>query len=136
MPSFGKRSKALLDTCHPDLQRLMNKVVSKYDIAIICGYRCQEEQERAFREGRSKARFGESKHNCYPSKAVDVVPWPFSSSDWQDSGYFAHMAGYIKAVADELGIRIRWGGDWDMDRRTNDESFRDLPHFELMDEFS
>ena len=133
MPSFGKTSQSRLATCHPDLQRLMEAVVEKYDISIICGYRSQEEQERAFLEGRSKARFGESKHNSWPSKAVDVVPWPFCVADWQDSNYFSHMAGYIKAVADGMGIRIRWGGDWNMDRRSSNETFLDLPHFELMD---
>ena len=133
MPSFGKTSQARLDTCHPDLQRLMKAVVEKYDISIICGYRSQEEQEQAFLAGRSKARFGESKHNSWPSRAVDVVPYPFSAEDWKDTHWFAHMAGYIKAVADQLGIRIRWGGDWNQDNRLSNEGFWDLPHFELMD---
>ena len=133
MPAFSQRSKARLETCHPDLQRLMNKVVERYDISIICGHRGREEQEEAFRTGKSKARFGQSKHNSYPSKAVDVVPWPFKADDWNDSNYFSHMAGYIRAVADELGIRIRWGGDWNNNRRTSDESFLDMPHFELVD---
>ncbi|WP_299733874.1 M15 family metallopeptidase [uncultured Endozoicomonas sp.] len=133
MPAFSQRSKDRLATCHPDLQRLMNKVVERYDISIICGHRGEEEQEKAFREGKSKARFGQSKHNSYPSRAVDVIPWPFNQDDWKDCDYFNHMAGYIMAVADELGIRIRWGGDWNMNRRTSDETFLDMPHFELMD---
>ncbi len=115
------------------MQRLMNKVVERYDISIICGHRGREEQEKAFNEGKSKARFGQSKHNSFPSKAVDIVPWPFNQDDWQDCDYFVHMAGYVQAVADELGIKIRWGGDWNQNRRTSDESFLDLPHFELMD---
>ncbi|MET4696106.1 M15 family metallopeptidase [Endozoicomonas lisbonensis] len=133
MPAFSQRSKARLDTCHPDLQRLMNKVVERYDISIICGHRGREEQEEAFRTGKSKARFGQSKHNSLPSRAVDVVPWPFNSSDWDDCDYFSHMAGYIMAVADELGIKVRWGGDWNGNRRTSDETFVDMPHFELVD---
>ncbi|WP_448216272.1 M15 family metallopeptidase [Endozoicomonas sp. 2B-B] len=130
MPSFSKTSKARLETCHPDLQRLMNKVVERFDCSIICGHRGKEEQEKAFREGKSQARFGQSKHNTIPSIAVDVAPYPI---DWEDREYFAHFAGYVRAVADDLGIKIRWGGDWNMDNRSSDETFSDMPHFELMD---
>ena len=133
MPSFSQRSLQNLESCDIRLQRLMRAVVKHYDISIICGHRGKAEQEKAFREGRSKARFGQSKHNAYPSKAVDVIPYPFSPEDWRDERYFERMAGYIQAVADMMGIRIRWGGDWNMNGRSNDESFSDLPHFELMD---
>ena len=43
MPAFSQRSKDRLATCHPDLQRVMNKVVERYDISIICGHRGEEE---------------------------------------------------------------------------------------------
>ena len=133
MPHFSERSKQRLATCDERLQRLFNAVIEHYDCSIICGHRGKKEQEKAFREGKSKARFGQSKHNSYPSKAVDVVPWPFKQEDWQDREYFARMAGYVQAVADAQGIRIRWGGDWDQDGYSSDETFSDLPHFELMD---
>jgi len=28
-------------------------------------------------------------------------------------------------------MKIRWGGDWDMDTQTKDNKFDDLVHFEL-----
>ena len=28
-------------------------------------------------------------------------------------------------------LKIRWGGDWDMDTQTKDNKFDDLVHFEL-----
>ena len=43
------------------------------------------------------------------------------------------MAGYIQATADKLGIKIRWGGDWDSDGDLDDQTFMDLGHFELVD---
>jgi hypothetical protein len=30
-----------------------------------------------------------------------------------------------------MGIKIRWGGDWDMDTETKDNNFDDLVHFEI-----
>jgi len=30
-----------------------------------------------------------------------------------------------------MGLKIRWGGDWDMDTQTKDNKFDDLVHFEL-----
>jgi peptidoglycan L-alanyl-D-glutamate endopeptidase CwlK len=35
------------------------------------------------------------------------------------------------AAAAELGVSLRWGGDWDGDGSRRDHSFIDLPHFEL-----
>lgn len=129
MPAFSKRSKANLSQCHPDLQRLFNSVIKDVDCSVICGHRGEAEQEKAFREGKSKARFGESKHNAIPSNAVDVVPYPI---DWNDRERFAHFAGFVLGKASALGIKVRWGGDWDKDGKTRDESFYDGPHFELM----
>ena len=30
-----------------------------------------------------------------------------------------------------MGLKIRWGGDWDNDTEVKDTGFKDLPHFEL-----
>ena len=130
MPIFSQRSKENLNQCHADLQILFNDVIQHFDCSVICGYRGIEEQEEAFRTGKSKARFGESKHNHYPSMAVDVVPYPI---DWEDKERFALLAGFVQGRAVALGINIRWGGDWDRDKKTADETFLDMPHFELMD---
>ncbi len=37
------------------------------------------------------------------------------------------------AAAHDLGIELRWGGDWDRDAEFDDQTFNDLPHFELYD---
>jgi len=61
--------------------------------------------------------------------AVDVAPYPI---DWDDLGGFYMFAGYVLRVAETMGIKIRYGGDWDGDRKTTDQRFKDLPHFELL----
>ncbi|MEE9614861.1 MAG: M15 family metallopeptidase [Thermodesulfobacteriota bacterium] len=131
MPEFGTRSRVNLATVHPDLQGLLNEVIKRYDCAVICGHRTEAEQERAFHEGRSKVSWPESWHNQSPSLAVDVIPYPV---DWQDMRRFYHFGGYVRSVADRLGVKIRWGGDWDGDFSFKDQNFHDLPHFELVND--
>lgn len=51
----------------------------------------------------------------------------------KDLGRWYYFGGYVCGVADELGIAVRWGGDWDGDREIRDQSFNDLPHVERVD---
>lgn len=128
---FSEQSLAKLKTCHPKLQKLFIEVIAYYDCTIVCGYRGKEDQEQAFREGKSKVHFPDSKHNSTPSCAVDVVPFPV---DWNDTSRFYHFAGFVYATALKLGIHVRWGGDFDGDLNFREEKFRDLPHWELVNE--
>jgi peptidoglycan L-alanyl-D-glutamate endopeptidase CwlK len=132
---LGVYSNSQLDTCHPKLQKLIREVdkrlrrhAQSWDITVLCGHRGREAQDKAFEEKKSTKQWPDSKHNLLPSTAVDIAPYPV---DWKDTARFARLAGYVQAVADELGIEIRWGGDFDGDSRTNDEKFVDMPHFEL-----
>ena len=129
MPKFGKTSQARLATCHPDLQLLMNALIKHVDVSILCGHRTEAEQNKAYREGASTKKFPKSKHNQLPSLAVDLAPWPI---DWKDRGRFYMVVGYVRRLADELGIKIRCGGDWDGDLNTDDQRLQDLPHIELV----
>ena len=133
MPEFGKRSRDQLATAHPDLQRLFNEVIKHYDCAVIIGHRGEQAQNEAVEHGMSKLKWPDSPHNKTPSQAVDVAPYPV---DWKNIKSFYHFAGYVKAVADQLGIAIRWGGDWDGDFDLTDQNFFDLPHFELIQQIS
>jgi len=128
MPAFSKTSLDRLATCHPKLQAVLNEVIKYEDFVVLEGHRGQEAQDKAFREGKSKLRWPEGKHNTLPSQAVDVAPYPV---DWNDSLAFASLAGYVQAVADSMGIAVRWGGDWNGNGKSKDERFLDLVHFEL-----
>jgi hypothetical protein len=48
----------------------------------------------------------------------------------KDLARWYYFGGYVCGVAEELGIPIRWGGDWNGNRQVDDQSFDDLPHFE------
>jgi len=121
--SYGK-----LKSVHKDLRKLFITVAELYPCAVICGHRGKISQNEAYDKGFSKKRYPESKHNSYPSEAIDVFPLPL---DWHDTNRFYFFAGYVMAVADLLEISIRFGGDWNGNKQFNDNSFNDLVHFEL-----
>lgn len=122
MFKFSDMSQARLKTCDDRLQLLFNHIIMEEDCSILCGHREKEAQDKAYNEGFSKVQWPNSKHNSYPSKAVDVLPYPIN---WMDHDRIALFASKVKAKAVDLGIKIRWGGDF--------KSFKDMPHFELED---
>lgn len=126
---FSRQSLNHLREAHLDLQRLFQEVIRHYDCKVIEGHRSENEQNKAFYSERSKFKWPQSKHNSVPSLAVDVVPYPI---DWEDMKRFYHFVGFVKAIAIRLHIKIRCGADWDNDNSFKDQSFHDLPHFELV----
>lgn len=128
MPFFSQQSRRKLATCHPDLQRLFAEVIKWYDCTVICGHRGEQEQNAAFESGHSKVKWPDGKHNKLPSLAVDVVPYPIN---WGNTRRMYYFGGYVCATARQMGLPLRWGGDWDNDTMINDQTFNDLVHFEL-----
>jgi peptidoglycan L-alanyl-D-glutamate endopeptidase CwlK len=120
MPNFGKRSLECLSQCHPDLQRIAILAIERYDFSVIQGYRNEADQNKAFREGKSKAKFGSSPHNFIPALAFDAVPYPI---DWNDIKRFERMGEIIMGCAQQLNIRLTWGKSF--------KGLVDYPHFEL-----
>ena len=128
MPRFGKRSRSRLSTCDDRLQDLFKEVVKHFDCSVIQGHRGKADQNKAFDEGRSKLRYPDGNHNAVPSKAVDVAPYPI---DWSDRDRFHYFSGFVLGIASQMGLKIRWGGDWDRDTQVKDNKFDALPHFEI-----
>lgn len=134
MPSFGSASRQRRETLDPRLQELVDEAIRIFDFTIVCGHRNEEDQEKAFSEGKSKLHWPDSKHNSSPSKAVDLAPYDpeLKRIDWNNRDRFIMLAGIIMGVAQQKNISIRWGGDWDSDTFMRDHTFHDLPHFELV----
>ena len=128
MPKFSKKSLSKLETCDKRLQDLFLRVVKKFDCTILEGHRSKDRQNKLFDEGKSKLKYPKGKHNSLPSKAVDVAPYPI---DWNDRERFTYFAGYVLGIAYQMGLKIRWGGDWDMGTQVTDNNFDDLPQFEI-----
>lgn len=141
MPQFRQASLNKLGSCDVRLQVLFKEVIKYVDCSVTCGHRTKEEQDAAFAKGSSKVIFPHSRHNSFPSKAVDVIPfpveWPDSSMDRETYaralGRWYMFVGVVRAIAAIQGLEIRCGADWDGDFQVKDQNFHDLPHFELVD---
>ena len=128
MPYFGTRSKQRLATCDERLQKVFNEVIKYVDCSVLEGHRGQERQDKLYEEGKTKLKFPNGRHNMDPSNAVDVTPYPV---DWKDRERQTLFAGFVLGIARSMGVRLRWGGDWDMDFQVLDNRFDDFPHFEI-----
>lgn len=117
---YGKKSLERLSECRSDIQEVMLEAIKYMDLSILCGHRGEEEQNKAYDSGNSKLKFPRSKHNKYPSLAVDVVPYPV---DWDNIERFKMMGYLILGIAKSKGIELTWGGNW--------TSLKDYPHFEI-----
>jgi hypothetical protein len=132
MPKLGKRSRSRLKGVDVKLVNVLNEVVKYFDITVIEGIRSQERQNELVAQGKSKTKFG--KH--VQGKAVDIAPYPI---DWNARDDFHYLGGFMLGTAASMGIKIRWGGDWNASslykgqRTTKDNSFDDLVHFEILD---
>ena len=128
MPYFGKKSKERLNTCDSNLQKVFNEVIKHVDCSVLEGHREKDRQNKLYEEGKTKVKYPNGRHNRQPSSAVDVTPYPV---DWKDRERQTLFAGFVIGVASQMGINLRWGGDWDQDFQVVDNRFDDFPHFEL-----
>lgn len=116
---FNQKSLERLSKADPKLQEFahdLEKIIP--DLQISCTVRGKEEQELAFKNGNSKAHFGQSPHNFEPSRAIDFVFITNGKSDWTAKRY-KDLANYVRAKypAIQAGAFFK--------------SFTDLPHYEL-----
>lgn len=146
MNKFGKRSQDNLNTCHPDLQKVMNLAIqrSRVDFGISEGHRPVARQKQLFQEGKSKIDGvkKKGKHNYDPSEACDIYAYHPDLATRRkiayDKGTLCYIGGVVVSCAQELYDKgeishlIRWGGNWDRNGVILlDQSFDDLPHFEI-----
>jgi len=132
--TWGKNSKLHYDTLDPRLQRVMDRVLYEVaDISLTCGFRTEEAQNILFDDNRSRVRFPNSKHNHYPSMAVDFQPWPMPERTEKLWAALAYVAGRAVEIGIEEGVALRWGGDWNRNGDLTDQRFDDLFHLEIME---
>lgn len=132
MPRFSQASEAQLVTCHPKLQQVLREAIKHHDFTVVEGHRGREAQEAAVRAGNSQLHWPHGNHNASPSRAADVTPYPVS---WAEDGAQVErldfLGGFICGIAAGMGVKLRWGGDWDGDLNIAEERFRDRYHIEL-----
>jgi len=138
--SYGTKSTDRLETCHDELYEIavLGLKRSPYDVTIIHGWRGQTIQDALYDSGASTKKYPNSKHNYTDtdgiplSLAFDFAPWVDHKIPWGDSHIFAIIAGCFFAAASELDYKIRYGGDWDSDGSTKDQTLMDWGHVEIV----
>lgn len=155
---YGSSSLKNLAQCSESLQAILFEHSKYYNSSVVCGHRGEVAQDDAYDSGVSKLQWPDSEHNSIPSNAFDIYPWSTTygslTTDPACVDRIARMAGlaytsqatayvtqqyYMQAqsimiCAKILGFKVRWGGDWDGDLDTLDQTFHDLGHFELIRE--
>lgn len=138
--TFGKSSLTALQGVHPLLVAVVAVALKKstVDFKVLEGVRTKERQAELYAQGRTKtgnivtwtmnSRHFIDKSTGY-GHAVDLLPDPY---DWKDLSNFDAVAKAMFAAADELGVKIRWGRDWDGDGIVGEKGETDSPHFELV----
>lgn len=114
---------------HPDLVRIMDVASHHVSLTVFEGCRTLAKQKEYFKKGVTKTL--NSKHlEC---KAMDVF---FKRSDgisiW-NKDQAAITCGYLKGIADSLGIKVRMGCAWSGSIRHRPSEFRDFFHTELQE---
>ncbi|MCF1183736.1 M15 family metallopeptidase [Marichromatium gracile] len=117
---FSKRSERALAGVHDDLVRVARRALelTEVDFVVTEGRRTEARQRVLVAAGASRTL--RSRH--LTGHALDVAAWVDGGVRW-DWPLYPRIAAAFKAAAAELGVAIRWGGDW--------PRFRDGPHFEL-----
>lgn len=142
--NYGTSSNAKLQTAHDELVLVMGEALKmtppSIDITIVHGYRDKTTQNGIDPRFTTK-RWPASYHNAEDeagdpcSDAIDFAPWITLRSGkkgipWTDIKLFSYVAGIIQAATHELGIEITWGGDFDRDGSTEDQTLADVGHIQ------
>lgn len=131
LPKLGKRcsvgvldggSQTILSGCHPDLIKVVMKVIETRPVVITSGYRSSAKQASLENDSGSYAQGAKegSRHRKYPSWAVDMVPC--NDLHASSRAVMSNFAQYVIQVGNSLGVKLRWGGNF---------STYDPVHFDL-----
>lgn len=129
MFQLGSKSRKALDGVHPDLVRVVELAITltEQDFSVIQGLRTKDQQQTLVAKGNSWTL--NSRH--LTGHAVDLAPYPL---DWNSRHKFHQIKDAMFKASTQLGIPVRWGGDWNRNGSDNDEIKRgtwDGGHFEL-----
>lgn len=143
---FSQASEDLLRGLDPRLVQVMRKALERtpFDWRIVQTQRSIEQQRAYFAAGTSRINpdayigdlprlYRDAKHVVGPgqllARAVDVC---LVGKDPYHIPSLCYLAGVVRCCAIELGVPVRWGGDFDRDGLLLEPgTFHDLPHFEI-----
>lgn len=115
-----------LDKVNPYLDRIVRNAAKsvRFDVLVVCGYRTAAAQMLAYLTGKSKALPGKSKHNVFPSKAVDLIACDeLGRPEWEALDKLAEINKAMQAEAAKEGIKLTWSKTW--------KKFVEFNHWEI-----
>jgi len=134
MRKWSAKSLQVRDTLDHRLILMVDELLTYMDVSLLYGYRDERLQSTLYAQGKSKLRYPKSKHNTYPSLAVDMQPYPYPTNENDLRAALGYMAGLCYMIAEKHGFAIRWGGDWNRNGDVTDNGFDDLFHLEIYSE--
>lgn len=149
MPTFGAVSQTHLAGVTPALVRVCERALELggrigFDFSVVDGLRTPAEAQANSAAGTSQTQH--SKHlagSDGKARAVDLRPYPriqngleVDRNTWKTTPEVLARWWVLRTLmflaAAELGVKLRWGGDWDGDLDMRDHPFLDAYHFELV----
>lgn len=138
---LGSRSLTRLHRLHPKLAACVALAITKCecDFTVSETIRTMDRQKGLYYGKPQKTWTLNSKHLIQDDgfgHAVDLVPLVDGKIDWDKCNLIAKS---MFESAKEIGITIRWGGDWNQNGSSKDEHQRgsyDGPHFEIIGVFN
>lgn len=126
--SLSASSLERLKGVHPDLIGVVKRAIeiTAMDFIVTEGLRTPERQRKLVAEKKSKTMY--SRH--LTGHAVDLAACPGGIISWHSKDY-PPIRDAMFSAAKEFGVPLRWGGDWNSNGTSADESFLDMPHFEI-----
>ncbi len=117
---LSQKSLRRLEGVHPDLVKVVKRAIqiTPIDFIVVEGLRTKERQAYLVEKGASKTM--NSRH--LTGHAVDLAPIVDNKVSWDWKHYYP-LAEAIKKAAEEVKVKVEWGGDW--------KSFKDGPHWQL-----
>lgn len=135
---LGTTSMLRLKEVKPILRKVVERAIqlSTIDFLVSEGKRTLKRQQELYAQGRTSpgkkvTRTMNSKH--LTGDAVDLAPFVDGKADWDDLKKFDEIYKAMMAAAEGLGVKLRYGGDWDRDGILREKGETDSPHFELAD---
>ncbi len=130
--SWGRRSLVVRNTLCVELVSFVDFIITEVcDVSLLQGHRNKEQQEHLYPDF-TKLKWPDSKHNSYPSLAVDLQPYPYPLQEAELREQLAYIAGRGVEWAKGQHIILRWGGDWNRNGDITDTGFDDLLRFAVL----
>jgi len=125
MYRWSERSYRKLQGVRPELVAVATLALRRLgenggpDFVVTSGKRTEEEQRELVNEGASQTM--NSRH--VTGHAIDIAAFDEKYNVTWEGRYYQNIADFMFEAAEDLGVKIEWGGNW--------QEFRDMPHFAL-----